>query len=119
MNSYKEWLVEMTQSNVRQILQVVLSKFPCSSQQINSGQCDSWVAEAHHALDGAGIDSDVWSTADWDDDYSHDDDHMFLQIGMKFYDAESLSGINKHTDLPFYKRRFAEKGKFPPVVQLT
>lgn len=118
--NFKKWLVEMTQQNdIKQILNQIMSKFPCNPQQINSGQCNNWALEAHHALESIGIDSSIWSTADWDDDYTHDDNHIFLQIGSNFYDAEVLSGVSKHTDLPFYKRRFSIKGKFPPVVQIV
>lgn len=57
---------------------------------INCGECYSWAYLAHRVLQHRGIQSELWCS----------EDHAFLKIGNKFYDAERPLGVLDYDRLP-------------------
>lgn len=57
---------------------------------INCGECYSWAYLAHRVLQHRGIQSELWCS----------EDHAFLKVGNKFYDAERPMGVLDCDRLP-------------------
>jgi len=116
---FRQWLenmenMESIQTILQRITQQMCSAGSCPPCEINKGLCDDWANEVFEELLKMDIDVEIWSTADWGQGYAHKDDHVFLKIDNKFYDAEESNGVAKAEQLPFYQRL----GKMSPIVQI-
>jgi len=66
---------------------------------INNGSCEEWANEVFDKLKDTDHQVEIWATPFGFADTTH----VFLRIDGKFYDAECLSGVEDHMDLPLFK----------------
>lgn len=87
---------------VMEILNEVNSKFErCgSTYEINNGWCEEWADSAFSKLQKTANAVEVWATPY----FFADTTHSFLRINGKFIDAECLTGVDDHNELPIFKR---------------
>ena len=70
---------------------------------INKGYCQEFAEDVAKKIPTA----EVWETIF----ESPAPLHLFLKIGDKFYDAETIDGVNNYQDLPIFKRTGIRKGQ--------
>jgi len=78
-----------------------------SAYEINNGYCEEWADQAFGLLHDKADKVEVWATPYFFADTSH----SFIRVDGKFYDAECLTGVEDHNDLPIFKKL----GKPQPV----
>lgn len=92
-------------------IKAIVKEFGQDPQSINSGDCDRFAEELVSRLSyGAAMETVSADEEDYDDPEDFDEDmaevpnHAFVQIGNRYYDAETPQGVTNWWDLPVYKR---------------
>ena len=67
---------------------------------INNGYCSEWADSVFASLDTTTSIVEVWETPFGIADTSH----TFIRIDGLFYDAECLTGVSDHMDLPIFTK---------------
>lgn len=100
-----------TPEKIEATIKQLVKEFGQDPQSINSGDCDRFAEELvarlkyGHAMETVGADEDDYDDPeDFDEDMADVPNHAFVQIGNRYYDAETPQGVTNWWELPVYKR---------------
>lgn len=106
-NLGKEPSPKLIASTIRQLVK----EFKDTPQSINSGNCDLFAERLvsrlkyGYAMETVSLEEeDCDDPEDFDEDLTDVPNHAFVQIGDRYYDAETPQGVTNWWDLPVYKR---------------
>lgn len=84
--------------DVAQVIHRLVAEFELSPDVINNGFCADFACAVQERIRSARIVSD--------EDLGRDEyTHTFVQLGGRFYDAESPSGVDDWRNLPIFGRQ--------------
>lgn len=84
------------EKNIQFILKETIRKFGLSPYKINDGSCEEFAHEIQEQIPEA----EIWETIF----EANAPQHLFLKIGDKFYDAETVDGVKNYQNLPIFKK---------------
>ena len=74
-----------------------------TTEDINSGKCMFWALQAVDALGGPNSECCVVWVDDGEELSEFEFSHVVLFYNGKYYDCETLDGVNKPIDIPYFK----------------
>ena len=96
----------MKEQKITDILKSTISNYKMTPHEISTGNCDQFAWDVAEKIKGAQVcenrEDSIYTTKSGEKEWIPN--HFWIKVGNKYYDAETIHGVDDYHDLPPFRR---------------